>query len=160
MQIYLERMDNTASECFESLVYNEQVMNMNMGRIFTPEEAKGYFEYVMEYQNDRSDSGGFLVRRTNDKAFIGIAFLWVKEEKAEIEYMLLPEFWGFGYGTETARELINIAKRIPEIRRISGITDPENQASIRILLKNGLEFEREVIAEEDGSAAAVFSMRV
>ena len=34
---------------FAKLVFNEFVMNMNMGRVFTQEEAADYFTYIMDY---------------------------------------------------------------------------------------------------------------
>ena len=32
---------------FSRLVFNEQVMQMDMGRVFTPEEAEGCFAFLL-----------------------------------------------------------------------------------------------------------------
>lgn len=42
---------------FTQLVLNEQVMRMNMGRAFTPEEAEPYFAFILRYNRENPDTG-------------------------------------------------------------------------------------------------------
>ena len=64
---------------------------MDMGRAFTPEEAEPYFAFILRYNRENPDTGTYLAF-VND-AFIGVGALYCRPEGAEIEYMLLPEFW-------------------------------------------------------------------
>jgi len=156
-KLKLQKMKETDFPFFSRLVYHEDVMNMNLGRPFTEEEAKGYFAYVMEYSAEHESSGGYLVFM--ERTPVGIAFLWIREE-AEIEYMLLPEFWGKGYATEIAGMLVNRAKEEGGVRKISGTIDPANERSRRVLLENGFAFERAFEVEEDHSHAEVYSRTI
>ena len=81
---------------FTQLVLNEQVVRMNMGRTFTPEEA--YLAFILRYNRENPDTGKYLMF-AND-AFIGVGALYCRPEGAEIKCMLLPEFWNRGYATE------------------------------------------------------------
>ena len=143
---------------FSQLVFNEQVMKMNMGRVFTEEEAKGFFSFLLEY-NSANEQGGAHLVYTPDGVFLGIGNLWVRDGTGEIEYMILPQFWGKGYATEVAGTLVGLARKVPGVKIIRGMTDPENIASIHVLLKNGFEFEKTMRVEEDGSVVAVYSLK-
>ena len=153
----LTRMESQADfSDFAKLVFDEPVMKMNMGRVFTQEEAEGYFAYIMDYTKLHSSSGCYKVFLVRD--FIGICFLWVRDGEAEVEYMLLPEHWNHGYATEIVGHLLALAKRHPQVQKVSGLTDPDNLPSQRVLIKNGFTFERNMPVEEDGSTAAIFSI--
>lgn len=72
---------------------------------------------------------------------IGECSLTLQEDgsSCEIGYMLLPQYWSLGYGTETAAWLLNMARSY-DVLRITAMTHPQNTASIRILEK--LRFEK------------------
>ena len=58
-----------------------------------------------------------------------------------IGYMILTPFWSQGIGTEAVRQICEIAFRELALERIIGEVFPENQASIRVLEKNGFRLE-------------------
>ena len=58
-----------------------------------------------------------------------------------IGYMILTPFWSQGIGTEAVRQICGIAYRELAIERIIGEVFTENQASIRVLEKNGFQLE-------------------
>ena len=79
----------------------------------------------------------------NPKA-IGIAgFYRLKPEdyRAEIGYMLLPEFQGNGYITETVTRLIAFGFNELQLNSIEAVIAPDNIASQRVVLKNNFEQE-------------------
>ena len=143
---------------FSQLVLNEQVMRMNMGRAFTPEEAGAYFAFSLRYNRENPDTGTYLVF-AND-AFIGVGALYCRSDGAEIEYMLLPEFWNCGYATEIVSELLKIARGKPEIHQIRAMMDPKNAASRRVLIKNGFVYEKTEHIAEDDTDADTYSIRL
>lgn len=59
----------------------------------------------------------------------------------DIGYVLRQDRWGQGYGTETARILIDFGFATLGLHRIEAICDPENIASRRILEKAGMQYE-------------------
>ena len=120
---------------FAKLAFHETVMEMNMGRTFSREEAEGYFAYILSYRKTHPRSGTHKVFLGD--SFIGIASLWEYEIHAEVEYMLLPEYWNRGYATEVVRLLEEMTADSPHITLLKGLTDPKNTPSQRVLLKNG-----------------------
>ena len=143
---------------FSQLVLNEQVMRMDMGRAFTPEEAGAYFAFILRYNRENPDTGTYLAF-VND-AFIGVGALYCRPEGAEIEYMLLPEFWNRGYATEIVSELLKAARGKPEIHQIRAIMDPKNAASRRVLIKNGFVYETTERIAVDNTDAEIYSIQL
>lgn len=143
---------------FPRLVLDEQVMRMDMGRAFTPEEAEPYFAFILRYNRENPDTGTYLAF-VND-AFIGVGALYCRPEGAEIEYMLLPEFWNRGYATEIVSELLKVARGKPEIHQIRAMMDPKNAASRRVLIKNGFVYEKTEHIAEDNTDAETYSIQL
>lgn len=94
---------------YAGLVFNEQTMKMNLGRVFTPKEATMLFQMITACNNAGGETGFSKVRLPDaGKAdFIGMgAINWNDEHHAyEIEYMLLPDYWHQGYGTALVERL-------------------------------------------------------
>ena len=68
----------------------------------------------------------------------------------EIAYGIAPAHQGQGFATEAAGELVAFAFRDPRVRLVSAHTLPTNNASTRVLTKNGFLKIGEVIDPEDG----------
>ncbi|HWR22792.1 MAG TPA: GNAT family N-acetyltransferase [Feifaniaceae bacterium] len=62
---------------------------------------------------------------------------------AEIGYMLLPPYWGKGYGTEIARRLIRIGFAELGLRKVTACCNANNLASEAVMKKCGMR--REVV---------------
>jgi [ribosomal protein S5]-alanine N-acetyltransferase len=76
--------------------------------------------------------------------FIGLAGMSLSASRfkmGEIYYKLLPQFWGRGYGTETAKALIKFGFEELQLHRIEAGVATENVKSIRILRKAGMTNE-------------------
>ena len=134
-------------------------MAMNMGRVFTQEEAEGYFSYILTYRQSHPYSGTHKVLKKSGGEFLGIASIWEYEDCAEVEYMLLPEYWNQGYATEIVGLLERKAADLPDIPMLKGITDPDNVPSQRVLLKNGFAFSKAETAA-DGSTVHIYTKSI
>jgi RimJ/RimL family protein N-acetyltransferase len=143
---------------FSCIVFNESIMNMNMGRIFTQEEAEEYFDFMIENDKRYDFAGNYKVFIENNNIYIGTATLRLSEDLlgAEIEYMLLPDYWGKGYGTEIVGCLLNLVSKYESVKEIIAITDPNNIGSRKVLLKNGFESNLTYKVEEDDRIAEKF----
>ena len=142
---------------FSALAFNQQVMVMNMGRVFTEEEADAVFSYMLEYGQTQKNAGSYKVF-SQDDAFIGIGSLWVREDGTEAEYMVLPEYWNQGYATAIVASLIEKAREHPSVKSLTALVDPANIPSQKVLAKNGFTYEKTLPVEEDNSTVAVYRL--
>ncbi|MBX2871541.1 MAG: GNAT family N-acetyltransferase [Saprospiraceae bacterium] len=61
--------------------------------------------------------------------------------KIELGYWLLPEYWGKGYVQEALRKIIPYAFQQLQIERIEAFVETGNDASDKVLLKQGFQYE-------------------
>lgn len=81
---------------------------------------------------------------------VGYICYWrlVKEHyRAEVGYMLLPEFWNKGFMKEALSEVIIFGYNIMKLHRIEARINPRNKASASLLLSTG--FIKEAYFKED-----------
>jgi RimJ/RimL family protein N-acetyltransferase len=77
--------------------------------------------------------------------------------EVDIGYRFLPDCWGKGYATESARAVMEQGAREHGITRIVGTVHPDNPASGKVLEKLGLRFERVLDPDESGVAFELFA---
>jgi RimJ/RimL family protein N-acetyltransferase len=96
------------------------------------------------------ESGKFIgfcgVIRASDKDF------------DEIVYAIAQEFWGKGYATEAAKATLDYVFGISEVSEIYATIHAKNEASIKMMAKLGMEYEKTEI-EEDGEGTAYYLIR-
>jgi len=85
----------------------------------------------------------YLVERLEDGAAIGLSGLVKRDTLAHVDigYAFLRDYRGQGYAIEAAQAVLRHAQALG-IRRLAAITSPANAASIALLLRLGLRFER------------------
>ena len=71
------------------------------------------------------------------------------QPEIEIGYRLARTFWGRGLATEAVRVAREYAFDVLVLPRLVSIIDPRNGASIRVVEKNGLRYEKDVIFREN-----------
>lgn len=71
----------------------------------------------------------------------GLAYL-PEFDEIDIGYRFLPKFWGKGIATEASQAILNYAFDKLELKRIIAIAMKENKASIRVMQKIGMEFDK------------------
>ncbi|MEZ2414485.1 GNAT family N-acetyltransferase [Muriicola sp. E247] len=78
------------------------------------------------------------------KQFVGWAGLAYLPEFDEVDlgYRFLPEFWGSGLATEASRAILNYGFDVLKLNKIVAIAMKENKASIRVMEKVGMEFDK------------------
>ncbi|MEG2916659.1 MAG: GNAT family N-acetyltransferase [Clostridium sp.] len=146
---------------FSKLAFNEKVMVMNYGRVFTLEEAKKCYKKMLENNKVCEEFGSFKVFEATTNNFIGLGDISISEDftEAEVEYLLFPEYWGQGYGSEILGNLLNKAEERKSIQRVTAIIDPNNVASKKILLNQGFESQK-TYEIDDGSMAEMLSKTI
>jgi RimJ/RimL family protein N-acetyltransferase len=73
--------------------------------------------------------------------------------EVEIGYRFLTRCWGLGYATESAREAMRWGREELKLPRIIGQVVRDNTASVRVLEKLGLAYERSITLHEPGELA-------
>lgn len=91
-----------------------------------------------------------ITLKDNPKLIGIIGHYRIKPEhyRAEIGYMILPEFNGMGIVTEAIKEVVNYGFNQMQLHSIEAVIDPENRASEKVLLKNGFVKEAHFIENE------------
>ena len=132
---------------------NEPSFIQNIGDrgVRTLEDARSYILRVPIASYEKNGFGLYLVILKESGKSIGMCGLIKRDqlEDVDIGYAFLPEFWSKGYAVEAALAVKEYARDVIGLKRLIAITDPENQASIRVLEKIGLRFEKVVRLSED-----------
>lgn len=90
---------------------------------------------------DYSGYGPFAVTVAGSNAAIGWAGIQQLPGEAclEILFALVPTQWGRGYASEASRRLLCIAFDDLALQEVYATVHPENQASIRVLMRLGFK---------------------
>ena len=76
------------------------------------------------------------------------------ENETDIGFRYFEEQWNKGYASESAKACLNYGFEKLNLKRIIGRAMKKNIASIKVLEKIGLEFERDV--EFEGEEAVIY----
>ncbi len=106
--------------------------------------ARRTIEYFIQHWRERG-YGVWAVVDRDSGLLIGQCGLNQLEEAPEVEvlYLLDRPFWGRGLATEGAQAAVDVAFDQIGLRRIVGLTMPENLASQKVLQKIGLRYEKD-----------------
>jgi ribosomal-protein-alanine N-acetyltransferase len=66
----------------------------------------------------------------------------------EVAWAIIPEFWGRGLATESARAALAAAFGPVALAEVIAYTRPDNLASRRVMEKAGFQFERAFVTQE------------
>ena len=107
----------------------------------------------------RHGFGLYLTALREGGAPIGICGLVKREALADVDigFALLARHEKRGYATEAAAAVLEYGRRDCGLRRIVAIAAPENRASIAVIEKIGLQFERMVRLDGDGKDLKLFA---
>lgn len=87
--------------------------------------------------------GFWAVNKKDSGEFIGcfvVIPLPDNPEQTQMGYSFLPEYWGNGYATEVAKKGVEYFYNRTPLPEIYGVTETENIASQKVLLKAGFSF--------------------
>ena len=112
---------------------------------WTYQQPDGYGQFAVElkYSGELVGICGVLVREAFDLTDVGFAFM--------------PGFWRRGLAFEAAQAVMGYARTTLGVDRISGLTSSENTASIRLLVKLGMQFDKIIKMSDDDPGTFVYS---
>ena len=90
--------------------------------------------------------GPFRLRRREDSADLGICGLFRRPnlDEPDIGFAVLPEFCGQGFGFEASAAVLEHARDTLGLSCVTAIVSAQNEASIGLLEKLGLHYDRQV----------------
>lgn len=113
----------------------------------TLEGAARYIEERFAESYRQHGFGLWLVETKEGREAAGICGLLNRGEPVpgvEVGYAFLPSFRGKGYAYEAASAAKAYARDALKLPRLHAVVNPDNDASIRVLEKLGMRFERMV----------------
>ncbi len=115
------------------------------------QDAKSYIKKSLIKSYKDNDFGLWLVIQKDSNIPIGMCGLVNRPtlKDVDIGFALLPEFLNLGFGYEAASATLNYANNVLNIDKIVAITMSKNNASIKLLEKLGLVFEKEITLSKD-----------
>jgi len=110
----------------------------------TLDEARNYILTGPIASYERHGFGLYLVELRESQTPIGLCGIIRREElpAPDVGFALLPDFWNKGLAFEAATAVLNYAREELKIERILAITSLENEASINLLQRLGLSYQR------------------
>jgi len=102
--------------------------------------------------------GPFRVRRRVDDTDMGICGLFRREglDEPDIGFAILPEFCGRGFAFEASVAVLHHARDALELPCVTAIVSPQNDASIGLLEKLGLQYERPIRMPADDHDVSLY----
>jgi RimJ/RimL family protein N-acetyltransferase len=143
-------------------LYSDSIVMASKGGERSPElieqQLKGYIE---EY-----DIFGYCfwaVIHRQHQAFIGLCGLLDQQDadgRAEVEvaYTLAKEYWNQGLATEAAQARKDYGFQVLNRSRLVSLIAPENIASQRVALKNGMTYERDFV-DKKGRMMRIYAVQ-
>ena len=124
------------------------------------DDARNYITTGPIESYQRHGFGLYLVELKDRKVTIGMCGVLKRESlpDPDLGFAFLPEYWGKGYAFEAASAALDQARDFFKLARILAITNPDNDASIKLLAKLGFQFERVMKLSSDSDEVKLFSL--
>ena len=120
---------------YHKMQSNPKVMQFVDGEVKSIiEHEKELKELINKYHIINNDFWIYAIERKSDHNFIGTLALVKDGNDDELGYRFLEEYWGFGYGFEVCKGVLDYCKKIGMPKLIGYVID-ENVASVKILEK-------------------------
>lgn len=148
-RLYIRQIQKCDQEIYIHTLSQDEVMRYITGQGLPLEKAKNKFNNILKENALDPRFGGLALFLKTEQQFIGMGkFSKTDENELEIGYLLLPEYWGQGYGSEIATFLVQQAQKINESPHLKAIIDPHNIASRKILERLGFQPAEEITSDE------------
>lgn len=114
------------------------------------EDALAHIAMITEKINDNTGINWAITLKGNPKmlGIIGHYRIQPENYRAEIGYMILPEYQGKGITSEAIKLVTAYGFDEMQLHSIEAVIDPENTASEKVLLKNGYVKEAHILENE------------
>jgi RimJ/RimL family protein N-acetyltransferase len=135
------------------------IRNIGDRGVRTLDDARRYILEGPVASYERLGFGLYLTELKDSAVPIGICGLLKRDylEDVDVGFALLACYRGAGFALEAASAVIRFGKETLELERIVAITSPDNDASIKVLRRLGLEFERMIRGPQQSRDTRLFT---
>lgn len=143
---------------------NEPSFIKNIGdrKISSMKKARAYIKNGPAASYEKNGFGLYLVTLKDGGESIGMCGLIKRPglEDVDVGYAFLPRFWSKGYAIESVQAVKQYAHDVIGLKRMVAITNPDNYASIRVLEKIGMKFEKMITLPGDDMELKFFAVEL
>jgi len=152
-------LDCDAPFILELLNEPDFIRNIGDREVRTLEDARRYIQHGPMVSYSQHGFGLFLVELRDSGRPVGICGLLKRDylQDVDVGFALRESYRGKGYAFEAAQAAMRHGREDLGISRIVAITSPENRASMNVLRKLGLEFERSVRIPDQSRDTQLFT---
>jgi ribosomal-protein-alanine N-acetyltransferase len=151
-RLLLKQINSNDADAILSLRSNDEVMKyIPRPYLKTKEDA---LELIAMF-DDKIENGiginwGIYFLDEPEKLLGIIGYYRMKPEhyRAEVGYMLFPEYNGKGIVSEALQKVVEYGFKEMKLHSIEAVLDPENKGSEKVLLKNGFVKEAHLLENE------------
>ena len=120
------------------------IENIGDRGVRTVADAHAYLREGPMAMYERFGLGLLHVARKSDGAAVGMCGLLRRDILPDVDlgYAFLPAYWGCGFAFEAAQAALRHGRAKLGLRRVIGVVSQGNAASIHVLEKLGMRFER------------------
>ena len=138
---------------FQLVNTKEWIEFIGSRNVYSEEDAIAYIDKILSSENIFY----WVVRKKSENVPVGIITFLKRQylDHFDIGFAFLPEFMGRGYAYEAAKEILFMVCKNPDSDPVLATTIPDNINSIKLLLKLGFHFEKEI--DVDGKKIQVYS---
>lgn len=139
-RLLLRRVNNNDCKEVLALRSNPETMKYIPRPLLQNEEDALAHILMIETKIENNEGINWAITLQGDPKLIGvIGHYRIQPEnyRAEIGYMILPEYNGKGIVTEAVKEVVKYGFDIMKLHSIEAVIDPDNLASANVLEKNG-----------------------
>jgi RimJ/RimL family protein N-acetyltransferase len=129
-----------------SMVSDPEVMKFlgtEAGAVVSREETEVIIEKMIDFWTQHG-FGRWGVVDKEDGSLIGLCGFRLLDNTPELFYLFAKPVWGKGLATEAARAILGFGFKELGFDRIVAATRHGNTASIKVLTKIGMKYEREI----------------
>jgi ribosomal-protein-alanine N-acetyltransferase len=150
-RLLLKRFCLADADAMNGIFGDPQVMRYGEG-VQSPQWIHDWLRDCLQtYQLGRG-IGPWAVVEKDKKSTIGYCGLFYYPDvngqpETEIGYRLARAWWGMGYATEAVTAVRDYGFNTLGIPRLIAMIDPQNLASVRVAIKAGMHYEKDVMFE-------------
>ena len=152
-------LDCDAPFILELLNEPDFIRNIGDREVRTLEDARRYIQHGPMVSYSQHGFGLFLVELRDSGEPVGICGLLKRDylQDVDVGFALRESHRGKGYAFEAAQAAMRHGQEDLGISRIVAITSPDNRASMKVLRKLGLEFERNLRIPDQSRDTLLFT---
>lgn len=145
--VFRRLKDSDAPEVFKIRSNPERMKFIPRPILQNEEEALAMIQMMNTKIDENTDINWGVCLKNSDKIIGFMGFYRVQPEsyRTEIGYMILPEYDGKGYVSESVTIMLNYAFNTVGFHSVEAVIDPNNFGSARVLEKNGFRKEAHFI---------------